>query len=263
VTIDENGKYNLNNLVGMSERISNNHAFTVYLAKMAIKFSIEASYELSFIPKTAWVDTYLNLDIATLEGMYCSVINYDDAYEGETLDVLDNLMILNPYYSALFFNPNLPCRDSSAIATNLQYYGNRITQGYVDDALNNLIITSLNASATQTNINNWSTFYAALMETLDENTNDIWGYLSRNRYRVKDGNNLSLSSFFIMMFLTCLGGLRIQGGVAESKFYYEEFGIRGAYCALMPNTWKNIKIKGVGPSEELFNIVNTVPYTPD
>ena len=62
------------------------------------------------------------------------------------------------------------------------------------------------------------------------------------------------------MFLTNIGGLRIQGGVTESKFYYEEMGIKGTYNANMPSTWKNVKLKGIGPNAELYNVVNNVYY---
>jgi len=262
VTIDENGEYNITNVAGMSERISSNHAFTIYAAKLALKYTIEASYELSFIAKAAWTDSYLNLDISTLSGNNCAVIMYDDAYAGEDVDVLDNLLILTPYFSSLFFNPNLPCRDSNAINQNLTYFADRVTTGYENDALNNLIFASLKASASQTNSAYLTQFYETLVETLDENTTELWGYFSRTADKTKDGNNVSLSAFFVMMFMTCLGGLKIQGGVAASKFYYEEFGIRGTYYANMPNTWKNIKFKGVGPNQELFNVINTVAYTP-
>jgi hypothetical protein len=64
-----------------------------------------------------------------------------------------------------------------------------------------------------------------------------------------------------MIFLNGIGGLRIEGGVTESKFYYEEFGIKGKYFASMPNTWKNIRLKGIGISQELYNVVNTQTYT--
>lgn len=260
ITVDGSGNYNLNNMVGMSERISDNHAFTVYMAKLALKYTIEASYELSFVAKPAWTNGFLNVDIKTFSGSNCSVIKYDDAYTaGEQLDVLDNLIILNPYYSSLYFNPNYPCRDSNAIQNNVNYYGSNITPTYENDALNNLILSSLNASIMQTNTSNLTTFYNKLRETLNENAKELWGYFGRVGNNV--GNDVSLNAFFLMMFLTNIGGLRIQGGVTESKFYYEEMGIKGSYTANMPNTWKNIRIKGVGPSAELFNVVNNVFYS--
>jgi trehalose/maltose hydrolase-like predicted phosphorylase len=258
ISIDESGNYNFNNIVGMSERISNNHAFTVYMAKMALKYTIEASYELNFVAKSTWTNGFLNSDIKTFAGSNCSVIKYDDAYTGEAVDVLDNLIILNPYYSNLYFNPNYPCRDSNAIKNNVLYYNSKITPTYENDALNNLILTSLNASIMQTDSGNLTTFYSKLIETLQENANELWGYFGRVGHT--SGNDVSLNAFFIMMFLTNIGGLRIQGGVTESKFYYEEMGIKGTYTANMPNTWKNIKLKGIGPNSELFNVVNNLFY---
>lgn len=258
ITIDESGRYNMNNLVGMSERVSDNHAFTVYMTKLALKYIIESSYELNFAAKDAWKNAFLTLDIVTLANDNCAVIKYDDAYNGEALDVLEHLMILNPYYSNLYFNPSYPCRDGNSIASNLSYFDNKITINYLNDPINNLILTSLNASVCQNNIGNLGTFYDKLNETLDENAAELWGHF--NRVSDTFGNDVSLNAFYVMMFLNCIGGLRIQGGVAESKFYYEEFGIKGTYNANMPNTWKNIRIKGVGVDRELFNVVNNVYY---
>jgi trehalose/maltose hydrolase-like predicted phosphorylase len=258
ITIDQNGNYNFNNTVGMSERISNNHAFTVYMAKLALKYTIEASYELNFVAKYSWTNGFLNSDIKTFNGSNCSIIKYDDAYNGEDIDVLDNLIILNPYYSNLYFNPNFPCRDSNAIKNNVNYYSSRITPTYENDALNNLILTSLNASMMQNDTNNLTNFYNKFIETLDENGKELWGYFGRIGNNV--GNDISLNALLVMIFLTNIGGLRIQGGVTESKFYYEEMGIKGTYNANMPNTWKNIKLKGIGPNSELFNIVNNIFY---
>lgn len=260
VTIEENGDYNIKNVVGISERISDNHAFSVYLARLALKYTIEASYELNYIAKSNWVETFLNLDIKNMSGNNCSVIKYDDAYNGEPLDVLDNLIILDPYYSSLYFNPNIPCRDGTSIQANYNYYASNITPNYQNDALNNMILTGLNATSMQTNANNVPSFYADLNETLNENANELWGYFTRNS--TFTGNDISLSAAYVKLFLNNVCGLRIQGGVTESKFYYEEFGIKGSYNAYMPNTWKNIKIKGVGNNSELFNVVNCLLYTP-
>lgn len=251
------GNYNMNNTVGMSERVSDNHAFTVYMAKFALKCTIEASYELNYAAKPAWTDCFLNVDIKTFSGNNCSIIKYDDAYAGENVDVLDNLLILNPYYSSLYFNPAFPCRDGNAIQNNINYYAEQITPTYQNDTLNNLIIASLLASSSQNNASKLSDFYTKLNEMLDTNATELWGYFGRLNNKT---NDVSLSAFFVMMFLTNIGGLSIKGGVTESKFYYEEFGIRGSYNGNMPSIWKNIKLKGIGTDMELFNVVNNIYY---
>jgi trehalose/maltose hydrolase-like predicted phosphorylase len=267
VTIDGSDNYNMNNTAGMSERVSNNHALSVYLSKLALKYAIEASYELNFIPKSTWVDTYLNLDIKTFTDNDCAVIKYDDAYTGDdNLDILDNLIILDPYYSSLYFNTSLPCRDSISIQQNYIYYEPKISPDYVGDGLNRFILTGLTATSMQTNTTNSNTnalfdFYMNLYNTLNTNTTGIWGYFTRNN--TLSGNDISLSAAFIKMFLNNICGLRIQGGVTESKFYYEEFGIRGTYNSYMPPIWKNVKVNGVGPNSEMYNVVNCVFYSPE
>jgi protein-glucosylgalactosylhydroxylysine glucosidase len=258
VQIDENGNYNMNNLAGMSERISNNHAFTVYMSKLALKYIIEATYELNFVVKQIWVDTFLNLDVDVISAGDCAVIQYDDAYDGEDLDIMDQLIILNPYYSSIYFDPNLPCRDNQSIQDNIDYYSGRISTTYSTDPLNNLIFAGLHASVSQVDSDNMSTFYTQLLDTFYYNGNELWGQFSR--IGPNSGNDVSLSALLILIILTSIGGLKIYGGVTESKFYYEEFGIRGIYFANMPNTWKNIRIKGVGQNKQLYNVVNNLFY---
>jgi hypothetical protein len=260
ITIDEEGKYNIYNVAGMSERISLNPAMTTYMFKLAMKYIIEASYELNFAPKKAWTDSYLNLDIVTLlaEGE-CGVIAYDDEYNAENLDILDHLIILFPYYSSLFFDPNKPCRDAQSLLTNLEYYISRISNKYLSDPLNNMIISMLYGVVMQTDITKVSTFYTSLVKVFQENIREVWGHF--NRVDAQQGNDITLNALFVMMFLNGIGGLRIEGGVTESKFYYEEFGIKGKYFANMPNTWKNIRLKGIGASQELYNVVNTQTYS--
>jgi trehalose/maltose hydrolase-like predicted phosphorylase len=259
ITIDESGKYNVYNVAGMSERVSFNPAMTTYMFKLSLKYIIEATYELNFIPKKSWVDSYLNLDIVTLNGEgECGVILYDDQYEAEDLDILDHLIILFPYYSSLFFDPNKPCRDTQSILTNLEYYLQRIVAKYDSDPLNNMIVSLLYASVMQTDTTKINTFYSRLIKVFEENIREVWGHF--NRVSAEQGNDITLSALFIMMFVNGIGGLRIDGGVTESKFYYEEFGIKGKYFANMPNTWKNIRLKGIGVRQELYNVVNTQTY---
>jgi trehalose/maltose hydrolase-like predicted phosphorylase len=258
ITIDDEQGYHVNNVAGLSSRVSFDPAFTIYMFRLALKFVIEASYELNFIPKKAWTDAYLYLDITVAQDEGCGIISYDSQYEGENLDILDNLIVLLPYYSALFFDPSKPCRDNQSIISNLNFYESRINTQYDTDPLNNLLIASLYASVIQTDVAYLNTFYTRLFKTLDENVRDIWGHF--NRVSEKQGNDVTLNAFLIMMFLTGIGGLTIEGGVTESKFYYKEFGIQGKFYANMPNTWKNIRLKGIGVSGQLYNVVNTRPY---
>lgn len=260
ITIDDEGKYNVYNVAGMSERVSLNPAMTTYMFKLALKYVIEASYELNFIPKKTWIDSYLNLEIVTLDDEGdCGIIMYDDQYQAEDLDILDHLIILFPYYSSIFFDPNKPCRDTQSILTNLEYYTQRITSKYDTDPLNNMIVALLYASVMQTNTSKINTFYSKLIKIFEDNIREVWGHF--NRVSAEQGNDTTLSALFIMIFLNGIGGLRIEGGVTESKFYYEEFGIKGKYFAIMPNTWKNIRLKGIGVSQELYNVVNTQTYS--
>jgi hypothetical protein len=74
-------------------------------------------------------------------------------------------------------------------------------------------------------------------------------------------NDIAISSMFILMLLTSIGGLRITGGINEARFYYEEFMIKSKTGYVMPDSWKIMTLTGIGTNEGMFRILNKI-YRP-
>lgn len=250
--------YNINGVVGLGGRVSDNHAFTKYTARLALKYTIEASYELNFAPKTKWLTCYQNMDIEYYDGANYDVIKFDSNYENtQPLNILDSLLVLVPYYSYLYFNndPNV-VRDYMSILRNTTYYINSISPQYADHPINKLIIASMYGLISQSDTSYLETFYDKIDDVIDAaGVKDWWGNLVVDP---ANGVDLTLNGFFSLLFLNISGGLRVRGGITEGKFYYEAYGLYGPYSINLPSTWKSLVFSGVGNDEELYNVVNNV-----
>lgn len=250
--------YNINNVVGLGGKVSDNHAFTKYTARLALKYTIEASYELNFAPKTKWITSFQQMDIEYYTNALYDVIKFDSTYtNSQNLNIIDSLLILIPYYSYLYFNnnPNV-VRDYTSILRNLNYYINSITGSFANHPINKLIIASMYGLISQSDTSYLNTFYTKIDDIINTaGVKDWWGNLVVDPV---NGIDLSLNGFFLLLFMNIAGGIRIKGGITEGKFYYEAYGLQGPYSINLPNTWKSIVFSGVGNNEELYNVINNV-----
>lgn len=250
--------YNMNNVVGLGGKVSDNHAFTKYTARLALKYAIEASYELNFAPKTKWVTCYQQMDISYYTGANYDVIKFDNTFtNSQSLNIIDSLLILIPYYSYLYFNnnPNVP-RDHTSVLRNINYYINTINATFANHPLNKLIIACMYGIISQSDTSYLNTFYTKLDDIIAAaGEKDWWGNLVVDP---RNGVDLKLNGFLALLFLNIAGGIRIRGGITEGKFYYEAYGLQGPYSINLPSTWKSIVFSGVGNNEELYNVVNNV-----
>lgn len=254
--IDAN--YNMNNVVGLGGRVSDNHAFTKYTARLALKFAIEASYELNYAPKVKWVMSFQQMDIGYYTDTNWDVIKFDDTFDNtQRINILDCLLILIPYYSYLYFNsnPNV-VRDYTSVLRNLTYYMGAISVEYANHPINKLILACMYGLISQADTSYMVDFYNSIDNIIDiAGVKDWWGNLVIDE---DNGVDLTLNGFFILLFLNIAGGLKIKGGITEGKFYYECFCLKGPNSINLPNTWKSIVFSGVGNDQELFNVVNNV-----
>lgn len=252
--------YSMPNTVGLGSILSTDQAFTVYMAIVALKHTIEACYVLGYIPKREWSNLVLRLQYPTFtSGPHTDVVKYDAAYTGDPIDIMDNQIVLHAYYNSHYFN-NYLNRNNSAIDRNLTYYATRIAAGYETNPLNNIIVASLFAVLVQTDTAQMATFYEKLDKILDENVVGTWGHMNVNNDATA-GNDISLNAAFVLMILTCLCGLSIRGSTAPSNVVTEQFRIQDTLGTYMPNTWYAVNIGGVGVAEKFTSVGNQTPYS--
>ncbi len=276
IEIDINGTYHIREVYSFHDKVSDNNSLTNYLIKTALKYAIEASYELAIIPVESWSASYFNIE----PSMYPSSNsdpNYDinlvdvfkldeDTVVSDEFKILEQMIPILPFYSELFFRTNVS-RDRNTIQRNLVAVQNKIQNGFETWPMNNIILTWLKGSLmccdpmTLSYENTYpGLFELGLAKIIQENSKGIWGQFHMSNREDTDYNDLSLSAMFILMLLTSVGTLRVTGNVSETRFYGESFGIRSSPTSYMPKSWKKVKITGLGSGPETLQITNELYY---
>ena len=258
VTIGANGVYNILDVFSINNKKSNNNALTNYLAKLAFKYALEASYELSMPTTEAWERCYYNLDMRYINGLV-DVVKLDDDFTQITMhEIVEQLLPLSPYYFEVFMRQNNN-RDKNTIIRNLLASDDEIAQDFITHPLNNILLTWLRGYLMCCDISYTDQFAAGLQSILTTNVVGVWGNFNTLNNST-EYNDLSLSSMFILMLLTGPGTLRVRGMVTETRFYTESMGLYVSPSHYFPRTWKNVRITGVGKDKASYNVLNELTY---
>lgn len=265
---DEDGTLHIANMAGLSSRVSErDHAMTNMLILLALKYAIEASHELAYFVKEAWTHTYGALVVPFYPDPDFDILKFDAAATGaEVHDLLDPLVLLLPLYNTLIFNKELYCQGISNVEVtrrNLDFYTdpNRWSADTRTHPINLALAAILSARVAQNVPSYIDAFETQVNMFLSTSTTGIYGNFKP--YGMDSGlNDITMNALFILMIVLSVCGLQIKGGVAETRFTYEEFKIQHAAAALMPAHWKQVKLTGFGSKKETFLSVNQTLYTP-
>jgi hypothetical protein len=82
----------------------------------------------------------------------------------------------------------------------------------------------------------------------------VWGNLmSRSK-----NYDITLGAMLLMTILSGVCGVRVKGGVAETRFYYENMSIYGHEQSFMPKTWKDVRVSAPGQLNRILTTNNRV-----
>lgn len=95
-----------------------------------------------------------------------------------------------------------------------------------------------------------------ILNALDEGERDIWGAMSSEAS--SSYNDVTLSALFVLSFATGFAGLHLSGGVSQSGFYYEPFGVRVHASSYLPSSWQNLVVTGADGRTR--NVINRSLY---
>jgi trehalose/maltose hydrolase-like predicted phosphorylase len=271
--------YNMYNVIGLDDTCGNNNALTNYVAKLALQYALEAKYELNYVYQVDWKMYISKIKIGVTANPSTNttpdrgtnvynIINTNDDNTPSILKILDALILLHPYYSKAFFDISQNY-DTTTIKNNITSFTSRLDPIESNSAFNNLMLSTLWGTIAQqeTTINNKTTaitnFNNNLLSLFANDTLIPWQTFFNSKYK-KQYNDIGVSSMFLLNFLTSVIGLRIQGGIDEARFYYQEFGIVSKTSSVLPSTWKAIEIYGVGGeiSDQHYCVTNSMIYTP-
>lgn len=252
------GGYSINDSVGLSGIVSDsNNIFTNDTVKLALRYAIEAGYELSIGSDDKLNEYYFGLPLLYYQNCNCpsgvgAVYKFDASF---SLTLSGNIPIAEPLL------PFIPCytTPNNGQFSNVSVSG--VTQNVAMKAtidaylplvdwtnpLNAAIISILYGMYSQTCPSYLQNFTNSLDNFINNNTSPVWG-------NMKD---LTMHALLIEIFLQGIAGYQINGGVAESRFYYQEMAVVSSMSANMPSYWKDIKIN----SKNTYCIQNQMIYS--
>lgn len=243
------GSWHINNVISLNGTVSQkDNSFTNNMARLALKYAIEASYELNYPIKDEWYTVYYGLQILILPDPDFPVVKYDnEATSSITLNIVEPWFILIPYYSQLYFNSNnYIITVQNSILKNIDYYNPKINIEYINHPFNKGLLTILYALYSQYDSTKVPNFCGTIMSSVTNVNNGVWGT-----------NDIGLTAILLFSILQGAMQLQIKGGVAETRFYYEEMRITNAFSANLPETWKSISTT-IGKT---FTTTNKIFYT--
>jgi hypothetical protein len=270
---------------GPSGRVGRGNVFTNYLSATALRYAIEASYELGASVKTAWHNVYSAIRIAEYADAP-DILRFDDAVpplilpeeadeESEEFAIAEPLLLLTPYFSELYFDGRggVVGRDHMALYSSLDAYSRMTSPGTRDHPWNLLaraLVASRVAQSTPLDtstelIERYETCLTTFLDAYSDEEGS-WGALSNldnntttttTNNNNNNNNDVMLSAIFLLMILMGPVGMRIQGGVTDTRFYYQDMQVVKNVTARMPSSWKRIVLHGFGSGGRVHSSSNS------
>ena len=228
VDIDDDGSVHLRQVCGLNtgNQPSDDESMTNYLVRLAVKYTIEASYVLTAYVKPSWLQIFYGLPVTCFPGTEVLALD-GKANTSQTADILETLIPLVPYYSYIFYNVDLNST-TAAPTSNVAFWSDHITPGDELVPVNQLLLAMVSAQAAQmTTVSEdrdllLSNLMVLLSGVVSDATTPNWGNLTRFG-STRTYNDITLSALFILVIVLGCASVSLQGGVAASHFYYEAF----------------------------------------
>lgn len=253
-TVDEYGVYHLNDVIAFNraQEPSNDNSFTNNVVKLALKAAIEASHELGYPVKKEWhsmlITLSLNISLTGLETY--EVVMYDSKSTPTNIlnaiyTIVEQLFVLTPMMSELYFVPGTN-RGFNNVKRNVDFYIPRMSYTYENHPINTMLITSMYALCNKYNTTYMTDFASYIESKFINNNSNVWG----------QETDINVAAILPLVFLNSVAGVNIQGGVSETKFYYNEMTIKGLFATNMPSNWASITVSNCGSFKKSFVVFN-------
>jgi trehalose/maltose hydrolase-like predicted phosphorylase len=264
--------YNLENISSLSQDAPQlNNSFTNNMVKLSLKYTIEACYELGIKPSDKWIQYFNGLPILYLNpDDFNDIIKVNDnSSENDEYFILDVLFVLVPYYSDLFFSIDEQNHNQNSLKRNLDYYIKKINTKYSTHPYNTALLAIVYGMYAQNDNTYIHRFDYFLHKFIKENIidNDFSGsvnvWLNMKSFGSSTFNSLTTNSILLMIIMQALPQVHVSGGVASSKFYYEEMKASVRKNAIMPCHWNDIQITNIGNPDNprSYTIKNQILFT--
>lgn len=261
--------YYYQDIMGPAGRVSSrDNAFNSNLIKLALRYAVEAAYELQSSVPSTWNDVYDGLRIIK-NNTYVppGIVTKVDADFSDS----DHIAIIEPMYNFLptFWEEEygltgdrraLMC---NTIKTNIEFYQSRISEGN-EHRPSNIALKTV-AAGIYSSISPLSivSFINDLQEFIDQNVYGPWYFMKHddptwlpvNEQGIRQAiskNSIYTNAMFISIFLQGLAQARWSGGVSDTRFYYADLKLLSIPTTTLPVSWRLVNFINMGDG-----IVNT------
>ncbi|AUF82411.1 glycosyl hydrolase family 65 protein [Tetraselmis virus 1] len=235
-------------------------SWTLYICRMALKAAIESCYELNYPIRQPWIDTYQGIYIKFFPYPNQDIVKQDSSSElTDLFRLLEPLFMMHPHYIADFARYDVPrtiSTEHTTLIDNYDFYSSVMETDYMNNPFNTILRMCLLAQVNRTTGTYSDTVNTLLLKFIDDSTQDIWGSMSADA--TSQYNDVSVCALFALTFMNCFAGLHVSGGVSQSGYYYEPFGIRAATTSYLPDYWQNVIV--TSGDKITRNIVNRTLY---
>lgn len=253
--------YHLDDTVGLlGDETSSDNAMTVNLCTLALRYASEASYELTLPARAEWSQVALGLVVPTFPTDR-DKIRYDrNALETVVVNVAEPLHVLLPPYSTNFFSVDNLRSVGAALLANTTLYENRVDADWVAHPFNQGLVSFMYALLAQHQTSP-ATYTVKMMDGLrtflQAHASGAWGNLKEFGARTSTTPyDLNSGALLLLVLMQGLGGMIVQGGVTETRFYYEEMKILANKSAYMPVFLREIQAVNMGPNRTTARVLN-------
>lgn len=222
VQLDEEGNYNINNVVGADEWAENvdNNAYTNGAAKVALQSAVKAAKILVEEPNPEWSKVAQNIPILEFEN---GVTREHSTYEGEQIKQADVNLLSYPLGIV---------QSEEHIRRNLEYYEPRIGAG---PAMSHSVLSVL-----YSRLGDASKAYELFHRGYKPNEVPPFGVIAESA----GGTNPYFATGAGGMLQAVLNGF---GGIEITDTGIEQLNTP------LPNEWENLTITGIGMDEKTIN----------
>jgi hypothetical protein len=258
VTIDDDGTLHTpktHGVAGVPSRADN--AFTNRVIKLAARSAVEAAWELQLVPDERWIGVADGL-WAPISVTKTTLFDADDT-PAKKYPVLEPLLLHVPFYVDL----NEESEQRTRLAMDVELWTlARLLPERLGDPMSLALIAIAQGRLTQHDAEVLERYENAIIAFVSEAVKNFQGENPWGNARLGRGPCADPLAGALLLSVVLQGAcnLRVEGGVAETRFYYEEMRIRAAVTARMPRAWDRVTVKGVGPrAGASLKIMNNAP----
>ncbi|KAG1653619.1 hypothetical protein FOA52_007625 [Chlamydomonas sp. UWO 241] len=236
-----------------------NNAFTNGAVKLALRAAAEATYELAYTVDASWVEYMYWLPLPLGEAAFSEVYKIDDAFDvatpgGPAPPVEEALFLFLPCYSlreiTAVQNENVTYSGvvgPTAIKANMDAYAALVPSSGANPEnalIDRVLRCCLTAQYAQSDPAYVADFRTQLGALIDANLRGRWS------------NDAGLTFAASLLFVVVQGVAQrtLKGGVAETRFYYDEMRTQALVSANMPNAWKDVRVCGGVTTNVLYYV---------